>query len=124
MSEELSGNALVQACAEQVMGWKSRIFSWHQPDGSNPVAVEVWKSDGSEREIWNPLASMDDCFEMVDAMNVLGWYLETAQDNAGDTHANFNRYAPMIYSAPSCVAKPAGEAICRAALKAIECQQK
>lgn len=129
MPEELSGNALVQSCAEKVMGW-----SRHKNVGipvvypafvSSPMYDGVLVSHGVQdpaRE-WNPLASMDDAFEIIEAVEARTGYImglmhypktwECSFWNIGVDDPNVEHECDNRY-----------EAICRASLKAIECQPK
>lgn len=127
MSEELSGNALVQACAENVMGWAKISIGDKMPD-KFPVyqvtsqAVCVFRSKIIDRDywIWNPLASIDDAWEIRDRMRKLGWYLNLT-DHKFEINATFYRSDGDEYRDYDADSKNPREAICRAALKALEC---
>lgn len=129
MSEELSGNALVQACAEKLMGWDT---SGGEHNGIYPCLfyqaargnAYLYRELHSSGVVWNPLASMDDAWEIVRAMQSRG-YMFGVEELYERYWPENGRYEATFWL-PEYVGvcdhgATEGEAICRAALKALEC---
>jgi hypothetical protein len=84
-TEELTDVTLCVAVAERVMGWPHR-----DEEVSLPCYVEsenslhVIDSDGPhhrKHRNWNPLESMSDCWEVVNAVQAKGWDLSLSRYN-------------------------------------------
>jgi len=131
VSERLEGVALIAAVAEKVMGWRDVRKSdsnAHPAFNYSPVfnVVIVTRNEGKyveDHAEWNPLASYDNCFEVVEAMRKNGWGYMMGDDIYGMTSVDFGRQLDEEYdfwaTAKSAKELNPREAICRAALEAV-----
>jgi len=87
MTDPLADLALSVAVAERVMGWQT-VFKARK-------GLCIFVDPRRTPTAWNPLMSMSDCWQIVEAMRKSGWTFTMAMKDTFN-QAAFNMQEPML----------------------------